>query len=203
MLQEVADHTSTLHTQKSHPDSRAIINRGDMIPDKVVGTLLLEALLINACKTPECGVLVDGFPRTALQVGAGAARGLCRHGCSGKSRSAILGGLETGPGLAGSEWSLLPPLFQCTSAQNCETPCAHITVLSIPQVDFLKLLNDKLSDLHTVWANTQYEAQFPRPLFKVSAHWGQLGSLGQGLEVTQTVLHIGASKDMLAPISSL
>lgn len=58
--------------QKTHPESRVIINRGDMITDKVVGTLLLEALLINACKSPECGVLVDGFPRTALQVGGAA-----------------------------------------------------------------------------------------------------------------------------------
>lgn len=71
------------------------------MPDTIVGDLLLEALLINTCKTPECGVLVDGFPRTAQQV------------------------------------------------------------------DFLKLLNDKLSDLHNTWANTLHEQQFPRPLFKV------------------------------------
>lgn len=37
----------------------------------------------------------------------------------------------------------------------------------LPQVDFVKLLNDKLSELHTVWAHTPHEAQFPRPLFKV------------------------------------
>ena len=55
--------------QNSHPDSREIINRGDMLPDTVVGDLLLEALLIKSCAAPECGVLVDGFPRTSLQVG--------------------------------------------------------------------------------------------------------------------------------------
>ena len=31
----------------------------------------------------------------------------------------------------------------------------------------MKLLNDKLSELHTLCANTQLEAQFPRTLFKV------------------------------------
>ncbi|GAX75664.1 hypothetical protein CEUSTIGMA_g3108.t1 [Chlamydomonas eustigma] len=82
-------------------ESRDIIRRGDMLPDALVGDLLLAALLINSCSAPECGVLVDGFPRTSLQV------------------------------------------------------------------DFLKLLNDKLLELHTLCANTQLEPQFPRPLFKV------------------------------------
>ena len=39
-----------------------------MLPDTVVGDLLLEALLVKSCTGPECGVLVDGFPRTSLQV---------------------------------------------------------------------------------------------------------------------------------------
>lgn len=86
---------------KTHPESRDFINRGDMLPDKVVGDLLLEALLVNSCTAPECGILVDGFPRTSLQV------------------------------------------------------------------DFLKLLYDKLTELHTSYADTPREAQFPRPLFKV------------------------------------
>lgn len=54
-----------------------MIDRGDMIPDTLVGDLLLEALLTTACKQvqgtgAECGVLVDGFPRTAVQVSPGA-----------------------------------------------------------------------------------------------------------------------------------
>ncbi len=49
------------------------MDRGDMIPDTLVGDLLLETLLAKSCKAPagaatECGVLVDGFPRTAAQV---------------------------------------------------------------------------------------------------------------------------------------
>jgi len=32
------------------------------------GDILLEALLANSCKSPDCGVLVDGFPRTAVLV---------------------------------------------------------------------------------------------------------------------------------------
>jgi len=82
-------------------EAKANIDRGDMIPDTLVGDLLLESLLAFSCKAPECGVLVDGFPRTAVQV------------------------------------------------------------------DFLKLLYDKLNELHTTWANTAHEHQFPRPLFKV------------------------------------
>lgn len=84
-----------------HPETKAMIDRGDMIPDTLVGDLLLEALLTQCCKGPECGVLVDGFPRTAVQV------------------------------------------------------------------DFLKLLYDKLNELHGMWATTVHEPQFPRPLFKV------------------------------------
>ncbi|KAG1678194.1 hypothetical protein FOA52_016131 [Chlamydomonas sp. UWO 241] len=86
---------------KNHPDSRDFIERGEMLPDKVVGDVLLRELLVNSCSSPECGVLVDGFPRTALQV------------------------------------------------------------------DFLKCLADKFTFLHTAFAGTSREAQFPRPLFKV------------------------------------
>ncbi|KAF5837183.1 hypothetical protein DUNSADRAFT_4743 [Dunaliella salina] len=52
----------------SHPEARAIIEKGEMIPDMLVGDILLEALLANSCKSTDCGVLVDGFPRTAVQV---------------------------------------------------------------------------------------------------------------------------------------
>jgi adenylate kinase len=34
-------------------------------------------------------------------------------------------------------------------------------------VDFLKLLYDKLDELHVAFASTTHRAQFPRPLFKV------------------------------------
>ena len=64
---------SMILCKSEHPDSREIINRGDMIPDTVVGELLLEALLVKSCNSPECGVLVDGFPRTSLQVGTHCA----------------------------------------------------------------------------------------------------------------------------------
>lgn len=51
------------------------IERGEMIPDTLVGDVLLEALLIKGCQTLECGILVDGFPRTALQVRGAGAKG--------------------------------------------------------------------------------------------------------------------------------
>jgi adenylate kinase len=35
------------------------------------------------------------------------------------------------------------------------------------QVDFLKLLYDKLDELHGIFAHTPHRHQFPRPLFKV------------------------------------
>jgi len=47
-----------------------------MIPDMLVGDILLEALLYQSCKSPDCGVLVDGFPRTAVQVR------VCLRACS-------------------------------------------------------------------------------------------------------------------------
>lgn len=34
-------------------------------------------------------------------------------------------------------------------------------------MDFLKLLYDKLDELHGIFANTTHRSQFPRPLFKV------------------------------------
>lgn len=49
-----------------------MMERGELIPDSMVGDVVLEALLFQACQVPECGVLVDGFPRTAMQV-----RGAC------------------------------------------------------------------------------------------------------------------------------
>jgi adenylate kinase len=49
-------------------EARSLIDRGDMIPDVLVGDLLLETLLTKCCHAPECGVLVDGFPRTNIQV---------------------------------------------------------------------------------------------------------------------------------------
>ncbi|MEW5303485.1 MAG: hypothetical protein WDW36_006171 [Sanguina aurantia] len=86
---------------KSDKDISGLIERGEMVPDALVIDLLLEALLINGCDTVECGVLVDGFPRTSMQV------------------------------------------------------------------DFLKLLGNKLTELHMLWASTSHRDRFPRPLFKV------------------------------------
>lgn len=87
--------------QVQNDATRGLIERGELVPDSLVGEVLLEALLVQSCQVPECGILVDGFPRTALQV------------------------------------------------------------------DFLKLLHDKLQELHVSFAHTQHRNQFPRPLFKV------------------------------------
>ncbi len=71
--------------QISHPEARSIIEKGEMIPDMLVGDILLEALLANSCKSTDCGVLVDGFPRTAVQVGRS----------TGHSRGCFSGGKHT------------------------------------------------------------------------------------------------------------
>lgn len=85
----------------TYVESRSVIDRGEMLSDNLVGDMLLDALLVKTCTSSECGVLVDGFPRTAVQV------------------------------------------------------------------DFLKLLYDKLLELHNGYAKTDLADQFPRPSFKV------------------------------------
>lgn len=52
-------------------EARKFIDAGEMIADHVVGDLLLEALLLPASagySTAELNLVVDGFPRTAVQV---------------------------------------------------------------------------------------------------------------------------------------
>ncbi len=58
------------------PEVKKAMDTGEMISDVTVGDLLLEALLIDDPSTDEddLGMLVDGFPRTALQV---SPVGLC------------------------------------------------------------------------------------------------------------------------------
>ncbi|WIA29745.1 hypothetical protein OEZ86_012222 [Tetradesmus obliquus] len=85
-------------------EARGYIDAGEMMPDHVVGDLLLEALLLPASmghSATELNLVVDGFPRTAVQV------------------------------------------------------------------DFVKLLMDKLRYLHTKYMDTPLAARFPRPTFKV------------------------------------
>ncbi len=52
------------------PEVKKAMDTGEMISDVTVGDLLLEALLIDDPSTDgdDLGMLVDGFPRTALQV---------------------------------------------------------------------------------------------------------------------------------------
>lgn len=52
--------------------------------------------------------------------------------------------------------------------------CEHLLASTVAdtsacamQVDFLKLLHDKVQELHVSFAHTQHRNQFPRPLFKV------------------------------------
>lgn len=47
------------------PDTRKLIDRGEMVGDKLIMQLLLRALMRA---DPNVGVLVDGFPRTEVQV---------------------------------------------------------------------------------------------------------------------------------------
>ncbi|MEW5307381.1 MAG: hypothetical protein WDW36_009784 [Sanguina aurantia] len=78
-----------------------MVGKDEPVPDAQVEDMLLKALLINGSKEVECGMLVEGFPRTLMQV------------------------------------------------------------------DFLKLLANKLTELHMVSASSTHRDRFPRPLFKV------------------------------------
>jgi len=84
----------------SSQEIRDIKNRGELIPDTVVGDALLNNIF-DAGAAPGAGILIDGFPRTALQV------------------------------------------------------------------DFLKMLYEKLLELHLKHVDTPDEPRFPRPSFKV------------------------------------
>ncbi|KAL4420036.1 hypothetical protein ABPG77_001286 [Micractinium sp. CCAP 211/92] len=82
------------------PDIKAIIDRGELVPDHMVLDALLEVVL-NPETNDGAGLVIDGFPRTALQV------------------------------------------------------------------DFVKLLHDKLMAKSLQHADTPEEWRFPRPSFKV------------------------------------
>jgi len=51
----------------SNTDSRKLIDAGEMVTDSLVGDVLLASILGDAEPT-EFGLVVDGFPRTSLQV---------------------------------------------------------------------------------------------------------------------------------------
>lgn len=85
---------NTRHPQTAYPEARKFIDAGEMITDAVVGDALLEALLADPSWAPQAdassshssgggeaagalgshgghergGIVVDGFPRTAVQV---------------------------------------------------------------------------------------------------------------------------------------
>ena len=86
----------------SDPAIRKIMNKGELVPDTMVGDALLETIF-NPDENDGAGLVMDGFPRTALQV------------------------------------------------------------------DFVKLLYDKMLELHLAHANSADEWRFPRPSFKASA----------------------------------
>eukprot|EP00967_Tisochrysis_lutea_P089100 scaffold126693_cov22-Tisochrysis_lutea.AAC.4 len=61
-------------------------------------------------------------------------------------------------------------------SQGFQDTCEAIVEICLGRkVDMLKLLYDKLNELHTLWANTPHEHQFPRPLFKLGSGTGQDG----------------------------
>lgn len=84
----------------SSDEIKAIKDRGELVPDTMVGDALLNNIF-DPSVADGSGILIDGFPRTAMQV------------------------------------------------------------------DFLKLLYDKLLELHLRHADTPEERHFPRPSFKV------------------------------------
>jgi hypothetical protein len=125
----------------------------------------------------DTGVVVDGFPRTALQVGPGGRRADGAHGArlaraasAGTSASACTAGagrrqVAGGPGAArgrlcagaSQRAPAAPRTIHCLEPHR---PAAH-------QVDFLKLFHDKLQELHDRFLDTPDSRRFPRPAFKV------------------------------------
>jgi len=154
-----------------------------MISDAVVGDALLQALLGSGPggagagaegeaahhhqqQQQQVGVVVDGFPRTAVQVGR-------RGGC-----------LPVGRGWRCAFWashvigrgchriSRTPPFTRHlpTHPRLCvpnSNPHPNPPNPSPQKVDFLKLLHDKLAALHRMHADGPLSAAFPRPNFKV------------------------------------
>ncbi len=88
------------------------------------------------------GVIVDGFPRTAVQVGVGKPQDVCVCVCVCVCLSVSLVCLSD---------EGTPPM----------TPSS--------QVDFVKLLHEKLEAMHheSVEASPQGEAPVPRPIFRI------------------------------------
>jgi hypothetical protein len=69
--------SSVLNTAR---EARKYIDAGEMMPDHVVGDLLLEALLVPASaglSAADLNLVVDGFPRTAVQVRSGCGTAAC------------------------------------------------------------------------------------------------------------------------------
>lgn len=57
-----------LRWQRGDAEVSRLIDLDEPVPDAQVVDVLLKALLINGSKEVECGMLVDGFPRTLMQV---------------------------------------------------------------------------------------------------------------------------------------
>jgi hypothetical protein len=82
--------------QDAYPDARRLIDAGEIVPDTLVADLLLEALLLDEPGLQDdLGFVVDGFPRTAVQVrccvcvwgGGGGGVGRGRGGTAGACRA--------------------------------------------------------------------------------------------------------------------
>lgn len=60
-------HGISLYGQVAHPASKALMDRGDLIPDDVVLDALFSEIL-NPAIDDSAGLIIDGFPRTESQV---------------------------------------------------------------------------------------------------------------------------------------
>lgn len=71
---DACTHTVSGRCQESYPEARRLVDAGEMIPDQMVGDLLLEALLLDEPGLQDdLGFVVDGFPRTSTQERGGRA----------------------------------------------------------------------------------------------------------------------------------
>ena len=152
------------------------------MPDTLVGDALL-AQIFDPDVNDGLGLVIDGFPRTALQVRRKEAQTLRTYATANHAHERL--DASSGfHGLASPEFTVPEHVWsgqlELCLDDSCDVPLffasLHTESHSSPvltdgracaQVDFLKLLYDRMLALHLKHADTADEWRFPRPSFKV------------------------------------
>jgi hypothetical protein len=138
------------------PEVKKRKDAGELIPDAMVGTVLLDFMFgpgadpVGECRRYAC-FFISIYTQQVLYEGQFSALFV--------SFFFLFHGLKVGLRYLSS--SCPPPL----------SPPAGMVVDGFPrtslQADFIKLLYEKLMDLHRMFKNSPDTTRFPRPLFKV------------------------------------